>query len=747
MTTAPTLVLLSSDPTRAMLLSSATPDLKVAEVLDIRASDLRQQLTELASLPPGAILLFATSGVTLGPSTLDLVQQTLAAPTVGLVGPWGHTNLGELVQCYRVGDQRVHSGPGVPHEVQVVFGRFFGFSSGLLARALARGLTTKPALLCEELCLHALEEGLQNLVADLDVSFTPEPAASPVEQARLVELQRTWCPRRSPVFLRGYTLTRTVPPRAHPPGVGRRIFGSLNSFLLPRQADNVAGLNQANLAFFQQLVQLDAFDEYHLFLDDPELLTRVRHAADQLLPPAIKNKVRLFDRLDLPAQLATTQYHVFHHADPYPGTLLSLRGRYSRQAFPVTAVTHTISNPGLYAGYLTTLISPHGPRDRIVCTSTCALQVLGTIYNDLNAATGLTPPRLTHLPLGVDQVRCVPRDRHAARQTLGLPQDRPIVLSLGRFSPQTKMDLVPLLHLLPSLRSSPGLDGLLVILAGSSSDESYLTTLRQGIASLGLEATVSLVLNPTEQAKPLLYNAADVFLSLSDNVQETFGLTILEALASGLPVVASDWNGYRDLVRDGQEGFLIPTLWDNSGAPLSPLTTVSSRACFQLAQSTVVDLSVCAQHLRTLLGNQTFRHELGYSARQRVEDHFTWGIVATKYLELWEALWREPEPPSRTSPDVSYLDLQRVFSHYPSVAGLDPGRTVVLTDFGRTCLTTGAELDAYLELAALLDLGMIQTLLSRAGSTVGTLLRLPGDPARLRFNLLWLLKNHYLELS
>ena len=38
----------------------------------------------------------------------------------------------------------------------------------------------------------------------------------------------------------------------------------------------------------------------------------------------------------------------------------------------------------------------------------------------------------------------------------------------------------------------------------------------------------------------------DIFVSLSDNIQETFGLTPLEGMASGLPVVATDWNGYRD---------------------------------------------------------------------------------------------------------------------------------------------------------------------------------------------------------
>src|SRR5205807_881053 len=45
-----------------------------------------------------------------------------------------------------------------------------------------------------------------------------------------------------------------------------------------------------------------------------------------------------------------------------------------------------------------------------------------------------------------------------------------------------------------------------------------------------------------------------------DNLQETFGLSPIEGMAAGLPLVVSDWNGYRDTVRDGVDGFRIPTL-------------------------------------------------------------------------------------------------------------------------------------------------------------------------------------------
>jgi hypothetical protein len=56
-----------------------------------------------------------------------------------------------------------------------------------------------------------------------------------------------------------------------------------------------------------------------------------------------------------------------------------------------------------------------------------------------------------------------------------------------------------------------------------------------------------------------IWSAADVFTLLIDNVQETFGLAPVEAMAAGLPVVVTDWDGFKDTVRDGIDGFRVPT--------------------------------------------------------------------------------------------------------------------------------------------------------------------------------------------
>ena len=66
-------------------------------------------------------------------------------------------------------------------------------------------------------------------------------------------------------------------------------------------------------------------------------------------------------------------------------------------------------------------------------------------------------------------------------------------------------------------------------------------------------------------ARQTAWAGADVFCSLSDNIQETFGIVPIEAMAAGLPVVVSDWDGYKDTVRHGVDGFRIPTCMPQAG--------------------------------------------------------------------------------------------------------------------------------------------------------------------------------------
>ena len=73
------------------------------------------------------------------------------------------------------------------------------------------------------------------------------------------------------------------------------------------------------------------------------------------------------------------------------------------------------------------------------------------------------------------------------------------------------------------------------------------------------KAKVTFVPNLDPRFPDGLWAAGDIFISLVENMQESFGLTPIEAMAAGLPRVISDWDGYRDSVTHGEDGFLVTT--------------------------------------------------------------------------------------------------------------------------------------------------------------------------------------------
>ena len=97
-----------------------------------------------------------------------------------------------------------------------------------------------------------------------------------------------------------------------------------------------------------------------------------------------------------------------------------------------------------------------------------------------------------------------------------------------------------------------------LVLAGGA-DSEYSEQVVAHAAQLGLGSDLRTFFNLPPACLPSLYAASDVFVSPADSPSESFGLTIVEAMACGRPVVASDWDGYKDTVRHGEDGFRIPT--------------------------------------------------------------------------------------------------------------------------------------------------------------------------------------------
>jgi len=232
--------------------------------------------------------------------------------------------------------------------------------------------------------------------------------------------------------------------------------------------------------------------------------------------------------------------------------------------------------------------------DRIVCASRNEAETLARLYKVPREKTAV-------IPCGVDTDLFRPLDRREARRLLGLPLERPIALFVGRLEPVKGLDT--LLRALSQLPSSV----LLLVVGGDEGDNAGRQCLRELARNLGVEGQVAFRPAVPHEMLPLWYNAADVCVIPSH--YESFGMVALEAMACGVPVVASRVGGLQETVIDGATGLLV---W-----PPRP--------------------DVLAPRLAALLEDEALRRRLGQEARRRAQAYH-WEAVATQVESLYRQL-------------------------------------------------------------------------------------------------------------
>jgi glycosyltransferase involved in cell wall biosynthesis len=163
---------------------------------------------------------------------------------------------------------------------------------------------------------------------------------------------------------------------------------------------------------------------------------------------------------------------------------------------------------------------------------------------------GVPAERLAVIPNGVDRERfAAPADRAAARAALGIEDDRPVVALVGRISEEKGQD--------DYVRAAPGvvaeLPGALFLIVGSTAKDAAAAPLRDLARAGGVEDAVRFTGYVDDM--PALYAAIDVLAAPSR--WEGFGLMLVEAMAAGVPIVASAAGAIPEVVGDGP-ALLVP---------------------------------------------------------------------------------------------------------------------------------------------------------------------------------------------
>lgn len=331
------------------------------------------------------------------------------------------------------------------------------------------------------------------------------------------------------------------------------------------------------------------------------------------------------------------------------------------RAFSLCGVTHSLSSLRSISALTAVLHAPLYPWDAVVCTSTVAQDVYrSALEGEMEhlrrrvGATRFTLPQLPLIPLGVHAGDFVfsAEARAAARAELELAEGDIAVLFAGRLTFHGKAHHLPMVLGLEEAAKRTGRP-VHLLLFGQFPNPKVAETVVTEAARLAPSVRLTHIDGALPEGATRAWAAADIFTSLSDNVQETFGLTPVEAMAAGLPVVVSDWNGYKDTVRDGVDGFRVPTLMPPAGCGIDLMDrhdmALDHYDMFigNVAQLTAVDVGAVAEAYARLIASPALRRRMGDAGRARVAEQFDWAPVFRRYVALWEELaeLRRSTPP------------------------------------------------------------------------------------------------------
>lgn len=426
----------------------------------------------------------------------------------------------------------------------------------------------------------------------------------------------------------------------HPPG---RIGLKSNPF----------GKDVANLQLYQALARHGGFSRVDLLSNLPVADADV--AAD--LFPEGREACRVAGGSILSPEPAS-EAGVLFRGQPDLDPLAWMRRRATGdRGYSLVGLIHTLAPPAMRQIIAGAMTSPVQPWDAVICTSPSVRDAVSRMFDGWGDFLGeryggdLRPrPQLPVIPLGVNAQEIRDRaDRPGARarvrSDLGIEGDEVLVVWVGRLSFFEKAFPQPMFRAVEEAGRLAGRRMHFALAGWFPGGEADRARYEQAAAAYAPTVQVDFQDGNDPEVVADLWAAGDIFLSLVDNIQETFGITPLEAMAAGLPVVASDWDGYRFTVRHGSEGFLIPTLGGPPGALGEALAArhaigLDSYQSFvgAVAQHTAVHVGRAAEAIAELTRNPDLRRRMGAAGRARAREAFDWPVVVRQFTGLFEEL-------------------------------------------------------------------------------------------------------------
>jgi starch synthase len=226
--------------------------------------------------------------------------------------------------------------------------------------------------------------------------------------------------------------------------------------------------------------------------------------------------------------------------------------------------------------------------------------------------------RISVIHNGIDLSEYRAVENPSALKALGVDPDRPYVLFVGRITRQKGI-----IHLVRAIRHlNPGFQ---IVLCAGAPDTPEIAAEMQLAVAAAREHHGEIVWIEKMVTRPeaiSLYSGASVFVCPS--IYEPFGIINLEAMACATPVVASAVGGIKEVVVDGETGFLVP---------LKQMT----ESPFEATEPEVFASDLAAK-INLLMADPALAAKMGAAGRKRAEEFFGWDAIARKTERLYSKL-------------------------------------------------------------------------------------------------------------
>ncbi len=449
----------------------------------------------------------------------------------------------------------------------------------------------------------------------------------------------------------------------------KKIWGTISPWV-EVEGELTMGRYVANSEFIKALLTYTDFDEYHFYVFN-DYFRKITLAFFEKEPSAVGKTIFVYLKKELPINLKTIEYYVFHQGGWYMDnpTILYLREKYAIKNFPVTGIIHSINDFNTLMQSAKYIQASPKKFDSIVSTSTAGKKALENYFceaskyinKDYDSNIDIIP---LAYPLEFDSIQVLPKDK--SKERLELDKNKFTILYLGRLSLSTKLDLANMLY---SLKDFVEQENIQLVLAGGASKTDQ-TNLENIIETIKFpKENIKIFYNFHHTLKSTLYTSADVFISPVDNLQETFGITVPEAKFFGAIPVVSDWNGYKDTVNDGKDGFRIPTYsFSDDELELDEMYEVIGLYDYHYAysQTVFIDYNIMIDKIKTIKNDENLRKKMVMNCRGHARKFYSWKSVMSQYVELWDRLYLDSlnYKNSKKSYDNFGIKFRSIFKDY-----------------------------------------------------------------------------------